>query len=253
MKLKLNSKEPAWKRKTLDGTLKYFFEQNCPQLGGALTIEPVVSEIISIFDHFCPPTERMRMGQIVWYAVDVNERAGYGKSIDKCKLNPVVLDLVNLKDVDDLLNGIKKRERNKSVAARLFEQAFEQGGVLTNADVGGMMRLSPGTVSKYVCELERETGKLIPRRGNIHDLGPTLTHKRIICIKCLQEGKTIEVTARETNHSPAAVTRYINDFKRVHTCLKDGWALEKISYTTGLSKSLTKEYINLINNKRSES
>lgn len=252
MKLKLNSKEPAWKRKTLDGTLKYFFKQSCPQLGGELTIEPVVKEVISIFDHFCPPTERMRMGQVMWYAVDVEETAGYGKSIDKCKLNPVVLDLVNLEDVDDLINGVKKRQRNRKVIVRLFNQAFEQGGVLTNADVGGIMRLSPGTISKYVREYEKETGKLVPRRGNIHDLGPTLTHKRIICIKCLQEGKTVEVTARETNHSPAAVTRYINDFKRVHTCLKDGWAVEKISYATGLSKSLTNEYINLINNKRSE-
>jgi Protein of unknown function (DUF1670) len=141
MKLNLNSKEPAWKRKTLDGTLAYFFEQHCPQLGGSLTIKPVVKEIISIFDHFCPPTERIRMEQIMWYAVDVNERAGYGKSIDKCKLNPVILDLIHLSDIDDLINGIKKRERNKKVTERLFQQAFEQGGVLTNADVAGMMRL----------------------------------------------------------------------------------------------------------------
>lgn len=253
MKLKINSKEPAWKRKTLEGSIAYFLEQNCPQLGGSLTIKPVVKEIIKLFEHFCPPTERMRMGQVMWYAVDVAETAGYGKSIDKCKLNPVILDLVNLEDVDDLINGVKKRQRNKKVIVRLFKQAFEQGGVLTNADVGGIMRLSPVTISRYVREYEKETGKLVPRRGNIHDLGPTLTHKRIICIKCLQEGKTIEVTARETNHSPAAVTRYINDFKRVHTCLKEGWAIEKISYATGLSKSLTNEYINLIKNKRSES
>ena len=113
MKQKLSSKEPSWSRKTLDATLKYFFLA----------------------------TERMRMGQVMWYAIDVNERAGYGKSIDRCKLNPVILDLVHLNDVDDLLNGIKKRERNKKVVKRLFEQAFEQGGVLTNADVGGMMRL----------------------------------------------------------------------------------------------------------------
>ena len=253
MKQKLSSKEPSWSRKTLDATLKYFFLENCPQLGGALTVVPIVKEVIAIFDRFCPPTERMRMGQVMWYAIDVNERAGYGKSIDRCKLNPVILDLVHLNDIDDLLNGIKKRERNKKVVKRLFEQAFEQGGVLTNADVGGMMRLSPGTISRYVREMEKETGKLIPRRGNIHDLGPTLTHKRIICIKCLQEGKSIEVTARETNHSPAAVTRYINDFKRVHTCLKEGWPIEKISYATGLSKSLTREYINLMNEERANS
>jgi hypothetical protein len=109
------------------------------------------------------------------------------------------------------------------------------------------MHLAPGTVGKYVSETEKEQGKPIPRRGNVHDMGPTLTHKRIICIKCLKEGKTVEITARETNHSPEAVPRYINDFKRFHACFSSEWEIEKISYATGLSKSLTQEYVNLIN------
>jgi hypothetical protein len=243
---------PAWERKTLSGILGHFLESNCPQLGGALMIEPVVKEIIRLFDDFCPPVERLKMGQTVWYAVDVNEKSGYGKSIDKCKLNAVILDLVNLEDLDDLLRGLNKRERQKKVAARLFEQAYEQGSVMTSADVAAIMHLSPGTICRYVCELEKERGRPIPRRGNIHDMGPTLTHKRIICIKCLKEGKTVELTARETNHSPEAVTRYINDFKRVYTCLNSGWEIDKISYATGLSKSLTQEYVNLINEERSE-
>jgi hypothetical protein len=243
---------PAWERKTLEGILGYFLEQNCPQLGGRLMIEPVVKEVIRLFDEFCPPIDRLKMGQVVWYAVDVNEKSGYGKSIDKCKLNAVVLDLINLGDIDDLLAGLNKRERQKKVAARLFEQAYEQGSVLTSSDVAAIMRLAPGTVGKYVRETEKEHGKPIPRRGNVHDMGPTLTHKRIICIKCLKEGKTVEITARETNHSPEAVTRYINDFKRVHACLSSGWEIEKISYATGLSKSLTQEYVNLINEERSQ-
>lgn len=118
---------------------------------------------------------------------------------------------------------------------------------MTGSDVAAIMRMATGTISKYTREIEKETGKPLPRRGTIHDMGPTLTHKRIICIKCLKEGKTVEVTARETNHSPEAVTRYINDFKRVYACLSSGWEIDKISYATGLSKSLTQEYINLIN------
>lgn len=243
---------PAWERKTLEGILCHFLEQNCPQLGGRLTVKPVVKELIRLFDEFCPPIDRLKMGQVVWYAVDVNETSGYGKSIDKCKLNAVVLDLINLSDIDDLLAGVNKRERQKKVAARLFEQAYEQGSVLTSSDVAAIMRLAPGTVGKYVREAEKERGKPIPRRGNVHDMGPTLTHKRIICIKCLKEGKTVEITASETNHSPEAVTRYINDFKRVQACLSSGWEIEKISYATGLSKSLTQEYVNLINEERSE-
>lgn len=243
---------PAWECKTLEGILCHFLEQNCPQLGGRLTVKPVVKELIRLFDEFCPPIDRLKMGQVVWYAVDVNETSGYGKSIDKCKLNAVVLDLINLSDIDDLLAGVNKRERQKKVAARLFEQAYEQGSVLTSSDVAAIMRLAPGTVGKYVREAEKERKKPIPRRGNVHDMGPTLTHKRIICIKCLKEGKTVENTAKETNHSPDAVTRYINDFMRFQACLSSGWEIEKISYATGLSKSLTQEYVNLIKEERSE-
>lgn len=246
------SPAPAWGRKTLEGVLGHFLEENCPQLGRRLSIEPLVKELVRLFDEFCPPVARLKMGQVVWHAVDVGEKAGYGKSIDQCKLDAVVLDLVSLEDIDDLLAGLNKRERQKKVAARLFEQAFEQGGVMTGADVAAIMRLAPGTVGKYVRELESERGKPIPRRGNVHDMGPTLTHKRIICLKCLKEGKTVEATARETNHSPEAVTRYINDFKRVQACLASGWEIEKISYATGLSKSLTKEYVDLMNEERSE-
>ena len=74
-----------------------------------------------------------------------------------------------------------------------------------------------------------------------------LTHKRIICQKHFLEGKSVEQTPRETYHSPQAVVRYANDFMRVRECLKEGWSVERIAYTTGLSKSLTKEYADMIN------
>ncbi|MFA6104786.1 MAG: DUF1670 domain-containing protein [Victivallaceae bacterium] len=149
---------PAWERKTLEGILGYFLEQNCLQLGGRLMIEPVVKEVIRLFDEFCPPIDRLKMGQVVWYAVDVNEKSGYGKSIDKCKLNAVVLDLINLGDIDDLLAGLNKRERQKKVAARLFEQAYEQGSVLTSSDVAAIMRLAPARSANTSVKPKRSTG-----------------------------------------------------------------------------------------------
>ena len=59
----------------------------------------------------------------------------------------------------------------------------------------------------------------------------------------------MQQTARETYRSPQAVIRYANDFKRVRECLKEGWSVERISYTTGLSKSLTKKYVDMLNEK----
>ena len=242
------SKEPAWTKKDFKAVLMNFMFKHCPQVGGELMVGRLVEDLIKTIETYFPAVERMKMGQVLWYAVAVDETAGYGKSLERCELVPVSLDLIHQEDIDAYIAKEKKRKRNIRKTVRLFKQAYDQGGVLTNADVGGMIGVSASTISSYVREHEKEHKVSIPRRGNIHDLGPTLTHKRIICVKHYQEGKSIEQTARETNHSVRAVTRYTNDFKRVMTCLKEGWDFMKVSSATGLSHSLVKEYINLIQN-----
>lgn len=237
---------PVYERKSFASALDTFLSECCPSLRGELIRKPVVKEICRLVDEYYPSTERMRMGQVLWYAVDVNEKAGFGKRIEHCRLQPVIVDLIHESDIEDVLSGLAKKERQKKVAVRIFKQSYDQGGVMTNADVGAIMRLSPATISKYVREYEKEHEVMVPRRGNIHDMGRTLTHKRLICQKHLKEGKTIEQTAQETCHSPEAVRRYVNDFNRVRECLKAGWTVEKTAYATGLSKNLAQEYIDMM-------
>ena len=247
MKGKRSTDTPSYAKKGFRAALDTFFARHVPQLGGNLTRQAVVKEIQGMVQKFFPPTDRLTMGQMIWYAVDEKEKAGYGKSIEQCEQRPVIVDVIHETDIEALLQGVKKRERQKRVTARLFNQAYEQGGVLTNADVGAILRLSPATISRYVREHEKETEKVLPRRGTVHDMGRAVTHKRIICKKHFLEGKSIEQTARETYHSPQAVARYANDFKRVRECLKAKWSIEKTAYTTGLSQSLTEEYVELMN------
>jgi len=246
MKAKTTVASPPYLKKGFKSALDWFFQENVPQLGGSLTRAPVVERIYEMVEQYFPSTERLKMGQMIWYAVDEAEKGGYGKSLQNSKLRPVILDILHETDIEDVLKGIGKRERQKKVAVRLFTQSYEQKGVLTTADVSSMMRLSPEAVSGYIREYEKETGRIVPRRGTIHDMGRTLTHKRIICRKHFLEGKSVEQTARETYHSPQAVVRYANDFMRVRECLKEGWSVERIAYTTGLSKSLSKEYVDMI-------
>jgi AraC-like DNA-binding protein len=233
-------------RKGFSVALSQFLGREVPSLRGQLIRDQIVKEICKLIDEYYPSTEHMKMGQILWYAVDVNEKAGYGKRLEDCQMRPVVLDLIHQSDIDDYLDGIVKRERQKKITVRLFKQAYDQSGVMTIADISTIMRLSPNTISKYIKEYQNENHTVVPHRGTIHDLGRTLTHKKIICEKHLKEGKSIEQTARETYHSPQAVARYVNDFNRVRECLKAGWKSDKISYATGLSESLTKEYVDLM-------
>lgn len=249
---KAPAQAPTWAKKTLPAMLDTFFAENCPNLGGALTRRPIVEAIMRLVDECLPPTERLRPGQMVWLAVDEHETAGYGKSIERCRLKPVVMDLIHGGDIEDYIAGVSKMERQTKVAVRLFMQAKEQGGVLSLADAAAMMRLSAPTISKYVRGYEEQHQTVIPRRGTIHDMGPTLTHKRIICQKHCAEGKTIEQTAMETHHSPEAVIRYVGDFRRVQACLLAKWTPEQTAFATGLSLRLVGEYLELLNEDKDE-
>ena len=59
-------------------------------------------------------------------------------------------------------------------------------------------------MSNYVQQYQREQDEILPTRGNIHDIGPGITHKGIIVRKKLEKKSTSQI-ARETKHSPEAV------------------------------------------------
>lgn len=81
----------------------------------------------------------------------------------------------------------------------------------------------------------------------MHDMGSTLTHKRIIVYKHFVEHKQTPEIARETSHSSSSVDRYLKDFQRIRHCLVfREMAPMEIVMATGLSLTLVKEYISII-------
>ena len=228
-------------RKTFQAALIRELREHIPTLG-SLTAEPLAKRIEQLVDEYFPPMQRLRMGQVLWPAVDQGESAGYGKRIEQTKLKPVLLEAISVQDIKDLLSGHSRPEINKKAALRLFEQAKEQGGVLTSTDVASILHLCPATIGRYVRSHERESNTLVPRRGTVHDMGPSVTHKRQICRRVIVEGCSIEDTARDTRHSPEAVTRYVQDYRRVAACLAMGQSTDWTSFATRLSKSLVEQY-----------
>ena len=84
-------------------------------------------------------------------------------------------------------------------------------------------------------------------------MGPSVSHKRIICYKVIVEGKSIEQTAWETRHSPEAITRYVKDYKRIHTCLQAGLSPKDTAFAVKVSEKLVYDYINMIQENRLDS
>ena len=232
--------------KTFEGALCAFFERECPQLGGNKTRLVLVNEINKMISQFFPESSHLRPGQTKWITVAKEEKASYGKSIRNTKMTPVTLDLVQTVDAMDRANGKKLREIKKEATARLCRQAYKQGGCMTNAEIAVLLKISAPTVGKYIAEWETENHTVLPRRGSIHDMGPTFTHKKIIIDKLFIEYKTVQQTSRETYHSLPAIERYITTFRQVLLCKQKGMTVEETAYAIKRTVRLVKEYHRII-------
>lgn len=228
--------------KSFEGALSAFLERECPQLAGKLTRRVLVQTIAEMVRAFYPETSHLHKGQTTWVAVHKDAGPAYGKSIADTKLTPVVLDLVLPDEAALRANGEKLRDIKRDAAARLFNQAYQQDGVLTNTEVALLLKVSPSTVGKYVAQWEVERNQVLPRRGTIHDMGPSLTHKRIIIHKLFIEQHTVEQVARDTNHSFEAIQNYIGTFRQVLLCRKKAMTTEETAFAIKRTPRLVKEY-----------
>ena len=117
---------------------------------------------------------------------------------------------------------------------------------MTNAEVAILLKISPPTVSRYIRDHELETGELVPRRGTIHDMGPTLAHKKPIIRKLFLEGKDVGQVGRETRHSSKAILRYIRNFGQVLLCRQKGLGEKETAFAVKICERPVLEYHALI-------
>jgi proteasome lid subunit RPN8/RPN11 len=159
------------------------------------------------------------------------------------RLKPVVLDLSTPEDVEGILRREDTDQRYLRKCERLSRQAYEQGGLLGNCDLAQLLNLAESRIGSLLAGHERKTGKIVPRRATLHDVGSGLTHKRIICWKRYAEGKPTPDIARETYHSHQAVDRYLSQFDRVRHCRKQGLTENETAFTLNCSVGLVREYL----------
>lgn len=171
------------KNKTFAGALSAFFEKECPHLGGERIRKVLVQAIVDIVDRFYPRTTHLRPGQTPWITVDRNESSAYGKKMTETKMTSVILDLVTPQDADDRIKGKRTRQTRKEALGRLCKQAYEQGGCLTTAELCILLKAPKTEVTQLIRQWQEENEEVLPTRGTIHDIGPSVTHKKKIIEK----------------------------------------------------------------------
>lgn len=231
--------------KSLQTALAHAIGEQFPRIGGPRILALCAEMILQVVFEHLRPREHLTHGQVLWMAIHRDDPPAQGKTIDRTRLVPVVLDLSLPEDIERRIARQSKAERLLAKALRLCRQAYEQEGLLSNCDLAELLGTHDGAIAAVMTTHERESGELVPRRATLHDVGTGLTHKRIICWKRYAEGKTSEKIAAETYHSIEAVDRYLGQFDRVRNCRELGMTPEKTAYTLQCGVSLVKEYLEI--------
>jgi hypothetical protein len=233
-------------RKNFHGALHHFLHTEFPGVFGPTITRLFADRLDELYERFHPPMSRFRVGQVLWLGVATDGPPTCNQRIEETELVPVVLDLVTGEDIEDAGAANRWSAIRQRCVLRLLQQAYEQRAVLSYADVALLVHWNATTVADIVRSHERATGEVLPRRGTIHDLGRSVSHKAIICYKRLVENKSTSQVAQETYHSPEAVERYVQCLRRVHLCKDKGMSPPEIAQATGHTLSLVQEYLDLI-------
>lgn len=231
------------KRRELRNAVAECIQEEFPKFGGERLCLAMADMIVETIRHHEKDAKTISHGKVLWAAISRDHPPARNRRTRNQHLIGVVLTLSCSEDVDERIARKSPRERLRNRAIRLCREAYEQGALLSNADLAEMLNTSDSSVATVLQEYERETGVVVPRRATLHDVGSGLTHKDIICRKRYVEGKASHEIAIETCHSIEAVDRYLGMFDRVRHCRQHGMSIEATAVTLQCGLSLVQQYL----------
>jgi len=230
------------RQRFLKSVIENFFAREFPKFFGPIMRQKLAEQLLLIFEELYPQKNRIKPGQVLWNALDKNTRA----TSPKRSYVPVVLTLISPQDIDRLAQGTPMLVITRSAIARIMQEAYSQGAVLSTRDVALLLLRDPSSVSTLRIYYEKEHNCQLPHTGLLHDIGSGVSHKTLILRKIIIEKKDPADVARETNHSQKAVDRYLYDYHRVKMLYEENQDINFIHQVTALSKHLIKQYLEII-------
>lgn len=235
-------KYQASKERFFKSALENFFATELPKHFGPVMRENLANEIIKLFEQLNPDIQRLKPGQVLWNALDKDTRGDSSKR----RYVPVILTVIDENDVNQLVEGVYMSTIAQNSIARMTEEAYNQGGILSMRDIGLLTLRQTTSVSSIRKKYEAKHNKSLPHTGNMHDMGSCVSHKESIVKKVVLEKKDPAVVANETKHTQNAVDRYLNDFNRVRSLYQLEDDIERISSITGIAKYVVNQYLEIL-------
>jgi AraC-like DNA-binding protein len=181
-------------------------------------------------------------GQVQYTCVRREE--GAGKKMEEMKKVEVLLTPIEGSDYrvqEEHGDGAMRKVQ----LLRMTEEAYDQGGLLTEEDIGRLLHVSSRTVRRDVSEVMKDNIQVL-FRGLHHDIGKGISHKAWI-VQLYLEQRTYTEIERLSRHSIEAIRIYLSDFNRVLAALEKGITeVKEIAFFIGRSERLVMEYLRLV-------
>ena len=198
--------------------------------------------VLEVVEEMFIDKEDAGAGQIWYTCVSLEE--GPGKSLDGLK--KVRVKLTRELEID---HEVQEKQGDSAMRRvqilRMTEEAYDQGGLLTQEDLGRILNVSSRTIRRDVEELMEKKVKLY-LRGLHQDIGKGISHK-VWIVSLYLKWKTYSEIERITGHTSGAIKNYLNDFSRVLMAKEKGIkSAKEIGFYIGRTERLVNEYLELI-------
>ena len=247
-----NNYEALQKRDFRNGIIR-LLETNYKILGSRRVLGMIANDILELHREFFPELSQQSPGTIVWRTTDAScSKPSYGTRTEDMPVKTVFLPLVTEEDIAIRLERFwgkgkvqRQFERDVAVVARLVKSAYDQGGLLSQAEVSALINRSLGTVSRYIHRYHQTHQDILPTKGIMLDQGCRPTHKAMI-IALYEQGHDEVAISQKTQHSLEAVGRYLRTYKNIKLLMIKGLTEAELIQATGKSKRLINEYRKII-------
>lgn len=233
--------------KTLANILRHLFITEFGYGQKVVFAEVMIQRIFETLEPFLVPLPLLRPGQVLWMAVRRDRSKHTFESMKDTPKAPVVLDLIADEDLAALAAGETLVDIRRRRHARLLDQTLAQGGVLAQSDLVALTLANSKQVQEDIQHVQKTEGRLLPYRGTVQDIGPTMSHK-VDVARLLEAGCLEPEIGRKLSpvHDLRSVERYAQTYKNVLKLLDKDLAPEEIASILSLSPGLLSSYMELV-------
>lgn len=225
-------------------------------VGSRRVLEMLADDVTQLAAQFHPPQGSVQSGWLVFTGTQVTgAKAQPGKSAGDYPLVTLAWPVLLPEDVQvmiDLPPGHAGRQRQAQLLKTRLQRLIEYGVqhpegpvVLTTADLGLMLGRTSSSISHLLTELRQETSKPLLTKGYYFDQGVRPSHKAEI-IALYEQGMDEADIARQAQHAPGSVGRYLRDYERVKLLLKKGFPASEVAPLLGMQPTVVRAYVALL-------